>query len=1763
MRQRELFGHSLGELTVTIGDLRTYCVLALLLVLTSCLGQKKPTTKADCGEGNRFDEVTRECIITRSTPTGMLQNLTLFENSGKNVINLKYDDNLGISANRCEVVQSLSGGVEVNSPRLYEMTPAAKQLLDQATTLANNINPIIYPAQSAVALTGVSDAEVAYRDIVYAVNLDESIDGRNRLLEHTGLIADQATATFNSNLVLQAEILDNSRDTFFTRHGQIEQRCHCASNGTCRAVVVPRPDFRGDSTFTYQVFNNLEGVSPARQVRARVLGVNQPPVPVHTSAEVFESPTSVGQPINLDPVPLSRDPNPSDEAMASVFEYVLVTPPAFGTLSGCLGINGQPGLNCVYTPFDGDYSDTQFDGAFNPTVVTGQRATVDFQGVRIEALSIGESGNTIQVELIPYEGLGHPSVGSVRLNSTSSGPVFRVVIAEGQTTVNDVIDYLNDPMAPSSSFVVASLVDIGFDQQLVVLSQAGLAGGQEAQDIFTYEVYDFDSKSRYEAAYSIRIREVDDPPQINLGTTTPLTTPREDTPFVMQIGYTDVDSPLAATACQVQPSSLIGGPFDPVNVAPTCNCVAGVCSTELQGFPDYFGSNFHIDVRVRNGDFQGLNQVWSSWERKTFAIEPVNDAPAMIPVPYPNIGNPNVPHIMLEDGTLELPGYKVHEGDAGAGRPYLEHDQDLFVSLSVDPAFSDLFPASNDHMRLIYTRPNGQEVVLPLDGSTAIPEARAFDGELKIWLRPAQDRFTTGPDARFTLTLRDSGPSNGVNENERTYTFFVRVLPVNDPPTISPIPNVQINEGGIAITQPIYIDEGGGPDEDTQTINLTITSDNETIFPATNIRVFYDTNDNLSPDPSEEVILTGGQYPLNAGAFSSDQHAVFIRLRPVDGISGTANITVTATDNGSPAESTSRTFAAIVHPIGAVHGGWNHISAVGQKSFRPGKPNPFMKCNFNTNKCNDGGSCTGSVAPNSVVSADEANAIFFDSANNKCYWASSAGVSNWQEINTFCPISNSDDVPTCPGASCIGNQNPIVQGQTPTPNAQGQEVPRYYYRVNQNTCYRSTGLESSSWEEYFPAEVVISWKDFILSGSGADVGALISGWNVYRRKTGEAYNFQRPLNASPLGPTVRTFTDTTANASTVYYYVVQPLDNKRNIPTATQEVYSEVRVFSPPTNRAFVHRWMVNQEVCTKLHQGTFIQRENNFRCPYRGPGQVEDIDSGDFFYDIGRDMLVDVAEAGCPYSTSYNANPNAVFDNCGPNGCIGISAPPGSPTTAGLVYYNRGNGTCYRSQGGSWVDVNSIANPNQVFASNTLGMLLPPLVNLTQTRAFGICDRRLPLTASSIDGIRSDLSSRLPTRKEQIAYSAHPLNISATNIDQLERGFSLNTSSKCNSSGANGLEFGYTNAQIPSTSFSFSLPGTDASNIRSMHTGSVPTGQSMSTQACVSRYKIQDPYGNVAEWVSDRFRCENNICVGVSSDRFPGSQLDPTNDDMFVGDSIFDNYAMDGDIGPCRDVNADGVCDEEDRPLTQWRFQDRTFDASYFSFPLGLPIHRLFPINFPPNLNAVTRTLLEIGPTSGITNANLHNDGAIINGEAIELSSGNIGAMATGGGYKNADLAGRYSFELVPNQSISAQVASGGVVEGFSGEIQFEARFAGTAGNDITVRLVDGASSGNEFVTVSGMSVNVFIESGASLGSDIVDAIENYAPSNNLIVITNVINPGSIYFATEDGGRLSGGIDAVENRRPDIGLRCVTPIAPTAYDYDPNHQYPGYPNNP
>lgn len=1006
------------------------------------------------------------------------------------------------------------------------------------------------------------------------------------------------------------------------------------------------------------------------------------------------------------------------------------------------------------------------------------------------------------------------------------------------------------------------------------------------------------------------------------------------------------------------------------------------------------------------------------------------------------------------------------------------------------------------------------------------------------------------------------------------------------------IQDIIVNEGeGEFIINNIGIDEGGAGTEDVDTIGVTsVVSDNLILVANGNVKAYF--NDVLQTVGAMPGVAFGGATSEGEGSFRLD-------ITPTIGETGTANITITTEDLSGA--SASYQFSFIVNGFSAKHNGWKNITASGPKfdKFDQFLEDPAVTgdenyvCSFNVDKCNTGGICSGTSTPDGVVTADAANVLYYDSANNQCYKAAAAGTT-WTALNTYCAVTPSYLVTDCAalGASCIGTADP---NGTFTATQRNQ----FFFDETNTTCYRSTAATNSDWAVYKAAsEISIEWESF----DPIPAGESISEYQVFRRLDNDQFNYNSPINRNTISSATNTFIDNGVNSlyppipNTVYYYEVRPVI--QGISTNTAEVYKLLRVLSPPENTVFVHRWMVNKSICT-LMNSTSIDPNSNYRCLYEGPGDDGGVPGGNF-YDIGQDLIVDRFEAGCDYSGATTCAGTA------DGSCIGINDPITDTTilatAIGDIYYSRSNGTCYAATGtgaGNWAAVTG--------ASSIAGYInghLPPLVNISQANSNTFCGNQTWSQTGSIGfAAPAAIAKTLPTRKEQMAYSLWDTdNNTDSSITTIETGLSLNSSAKCNSSQANGYAATYSDVAKPDSNTFYSLPGTATSNIRSMMTGS------SQTNTCVSRFGVQDHVGNVAEWTNERFSClstcpysrtacntANSQCTDAGTpagnftapigtyflggalcyvntdgsdawtdvtltnagDRYGASfcesqitgdpsALASTGNDMRYGDGSdewFKKYLLDGSIGPCVDSNSDDACDGG---IDSWALEDERNSAGRFIIPMGLPVVTDFNSNF--GSSNIIDFLFEIGPTSGITSTQLRDDEVNFNTAMIASESTGCGGMATGGSYLDGSGAGAYALELLPcTDSARSYITI----------------------SDVTIAQVGtGVTPNVEFINPGVVTAVESVSANAVTGQ--IQVTLRYAGGNvtsTPLTIVNAINTDG----TASGfafALVSGDANTIQSAAAqtnftetdkkdimiDVGFRCVAPG--TGYSVDPNYSF-------
>lgn len=747
---------------------------------------------------------------------------------------------------------------------------------------------------------------------------------------------------------------------------------------------------------------------------------------------------------------------------------------------------------------------------------------------------------------------------------------------------------------------------------------------------------------------------------------------------------------------------------------------------------------------------------------------------------------------------------------------------------------------------------------------------------------------------------------------------------------------------------------------------------------------------------------------------------------------------------------------------------------------------------------------------------------------------------NWETFTTNCSISHTDKESACStyGETCVGNGAPTI---TPT------IIDSRYYDEEGGTCYRSIGTASSAdWVAYdATSEVKLTWNSFSVSGSGS-----ISEYRVFRRLPNESYDYDDHINRETIDGSTSTYTFMDnyyysfrpPTPNTVYFYEIRPVVD--GVVTATNDVFKEVRIISPPKNMSFVHRWMANKTICDLMNRTT--DPNNGYRCEYVGPGDVTV--SSTQYYDIEFDMLVDRYEAGCAYSAAPTCS--GTVDGS----CIGIDDPTTEGATAvdGSVYYARSNGTCYVRVAGAWNQLTGTTDIDNYLAGVDNAALgadpqfdettdkyynrsnLPPLVNVTQEDAHYFCRNLNDIDNTELYGIGNDLSYKLPSRKEQVAFSQWDTSDENSDTDAeilaLETGLSLNSVSKCNSSNASGIDSAYSDVSVPSSSDFYTLPGTFTSNIRSVVTGSSETAN------CKSLFGVQDAIGNVAEWTVDRIICDDLSSCTVSTG---GQKLtDALNSDTISSDateaSIYDRWALDGVKGPCNDASGgDDVCDSN---IGSWSIETEAYSAGRMFVPVGLVAHRDFLADNPTSIS----DMLELGTV--IDHDLLHDDVISVNSMYAFAGSNHCSGLAYGGGYDGEGTgAGVWSMEYIPCDT-----------DAYGALVIQDISFRSLSSTPGLISIIYDSGTNADPVTVTSNEIRVYLGStSGTTAADVAADINGDADSNVLVeaVVSGVSTDTQTSFTSAKFlNDFTTGEGA--NNRTDVGFRCVIKIDP-ASDYD------------
>ncbi len=1476
--------------------------------------------------------------------------------------------------------------------------------------------------------------------------------------------------------------------------------CSCAA-GACSVDIAPLPDARGTGSFKYRIFDTA-GNTPLDDTVSFTI-TSSPDSP-----QVFA--TASGTTLQF----LESDtylPNDYDFALdgaehgdgASITSYTLTSAPSFGTITGCLGSSGS-GLNCTYTPNDGNLSDSATLSAAVPSADLASTSATDTG--TFYSTTLGDTFDNLQIDLVDI-GESMSTLFGTNAKAYFNGSKITILFEAGVTSAGNINAAVNANSAVSKLVVFDASGGTQNTDETLTLNFTGT----NPKDKFTYRAFDSNGGSSTREVYISIVPTPDRPTMCEYSTYADTTVcglngcigdsvPTSITPDADGLSYYSLDS----GACYVSN----GGVWEPV--------VSYIADRSVNELDPVVIDNIRIDEG--GGGME---------DAETLTITNVDSSDTNL-VPLGNIE-------FFYDGSI------VNVGD------------------TIDA--SALAPLSN-------TSEDSEKFRIRITPQTINPPVEEKSSEIEITLEDSSGLFT---EVTFTINVQKVSATHG------GWIFFSATGPkvdslglVNEDRKVCPY-SLDMCEGG----QKCYgssspINNSFADPDFVDAIYLQEAGATRTCYRMKRTQV--------------QKIAYVGKTSTGATVVYED----------AGGTANTASVAVNTTTNVITV-TINEDYTTTNTIITAINGNTNASSLVKAINLKDGE----------------------------TQNAQSAMAI------------SPLDKSNWEAFETYCNATPVAFEPACDdgnGTSCVGQSAPAFAPSV---------LDSRFWDEQANVCYKSVGTSSSNdWVAYdAPAEVTLSWNQFTINGS-----ASIDEYRVYRRLVNEDFDFSLPINKETIsgGSATYTYVDNNANSvtppspGTVYYYVVRPVVNGILTSTAAETGTNStgiVRMMAPPKNMAFAHRWMINKTMCDLMNRST--DSTNHYRCLYTGAGDINV--SGTQYYDYGKDLLIDRFEAGCPYSPAPNCS--ATYDNS----CIGVAEPVASGAgdgqvditpTNGLIYYNRSNGGCYYANGTNWTmvtganianyladiepNVGNLISSNSQFDSftdkryNRAG--LPPFTKITQTTANALCVGLTDLDSDELLGIDTDLAHRLPTRKDQVAYSQWDSSEFTNNeMATLETGLSLNSTSKCNSSGASGLEDGYVDIDKPDSNDFYSLPGTFASQIRSMTTGSNELA------SCVSKFGVQDAIGNVAEWTSHGFNCplmstcssnENlivqdveyrrirpagdNINIGItylfgdagvngvdadgagnvlvdladlanqrastvasainaegisylnarvigesSTDQqifgktvYMGSILTNTDDTDFksaAGDP-YGYWTLDGKRGPCVDSDADGICDAS---ITSWAIEDERNSGGRFMTPTGLVSHVTATSTYSTDYD-----LFEIGPTSGITALQLHDDTLTVNSDILAAESSGCGKMATGGSYLTGNGAGVWNMEAVPCTDALASIT-----------IQ-----------DVTIRVTDAAYLDLEVIYVEATAVNNASESGGVLTVD----LDDFAPtaSNVALAIISAFpggeveafvsgNPNATQVAFSTNVRVNDYSEVGKATRSDVGFRCVIEVSNGDYDTD------------
>ncbi len=1640
-----------------------------VFLISSCTPQEVKKS-ASCGENELFDEIKRTCVIntTPRLPVATSTSLTILENASENSYPISYTDNDGDLVNSCTITESFTGlrgviksqgiiyrGSVTNAAHLYYSisllndpsvavgsevatlsgSTVVVRMRDGATISDNIVNAIntsptlitagitaelvetfrFQTAQASINFQGgfcectngtcqVTLQPITYDDgLTYLKYYVTDADGNSdiKTLEVNVTNVDRAPETrditglsFNEDSFITVSLTpyayggvptteayaDPDGDvattcTISNLHASISQvsACSCFA-GNCSVTIMGAANYNemGIDYFDYTVSSN-GNTSNISTVSGDVVSVPDSAVVTSITWNFTESGTNAGAPDTATfslPIPTDVDTGETYEyyvlAGATLDSNIATTTDCFGddrTSTTCTLTLNELAQSSQTTTFKYYVKDS--NGAFsNSATITLNITATNDAPFFASVADISESGN----------------------ESSDWNPLsFDVTLVAGQDNENDI----------SGALLNYFLTDIGGNISSSGTGTYGtlsgcmnLSGSDDLQDLVcSYTPNDGNTSGVTDVFYYV----------VNDGTTNSL--------VARKINVTIDPVSDIPTICQYSKYSQIKGRTE-------CGITGCIGDDSPKFLPISHTSADPVSYYDKKNGGCYLSSSTTSWERVSNYIKKVS------------IG---------EKQTVIIDNIVVNEGGDSA-----EDGEDVQISqpsANLTVSNSVLTPKAN--IKFFYDGDNDGKydnaLVDHATGSGATASAITLNqtandasvGRLRIEITPV-----SGQVGSSIVTMK-------INDDQAlstTASFEVEVVPLS-----------VIHNGWAKIKSVgIKTDKFGLPLEKNTTCTYSLDKCN-------NGSTCLSTS---SGSPSASADFTGAVYKTSSGCYISTAPGKNSWSPINSSCAFSSNLcngggTCFSSSSGSPSASADiagaiyQTASGCYRSLSSGSSAWTAIPAT--KSFcnitevKRYDANSIAKCSYSLSSCNSGGACVSSdiyadPALPSTVSADSANAIFRDGAGN-CFKATAAGTASWTRVSSSSDADLDDSTNTCDtglganrSASCASNLSSTTEAALIT-ELDGLLDPTnnknvYFYNTSSlaqdnQRCWYSDG---ASWKSYSSTtEISITWEAFQVSGSGT-----VTGYYVYRRASGETFDYSMPLNKTAIAANVFQYVDNGTNSrvppapNRVYTYEVRPIvtDGTNVVEATSNSNLSKVRIISPPNNTVFAHRWMMNKKICG-FYPSTTKSPELNYICEYVGFADRKTstifTDAGasveayptissttETVYDIENDLIINRFEMGCPYTSS----------GCSTNdgSCIDGRAPiDGSDGIDGDYYYDRSSATCYYKDAGAWAEANTLGT-GEGLSGLGQAAYLPPLTRVGQAFATNSCT---DITLEDIAGLSpvAPITKILPTKKEQFVYSQWEITSTFTNsiASQYEQGQSLNSQSKCNSSGAHGITYGYTDNQLPDSFTFYSIPGTASSTIRSVYTGSLQTA------ACVSMFGVQDSIGNVGEWLNS----SDSFTYGETADPYYTftSTFATEDDQAFGGGGTAVSYAFDEGTatGPCNNIDGSGDFSCEG-VMAEWQIQDQTYNALKIDMGSGLPITSEFSTTTDtayPYMLAVNDTSLSFkNDTIDLNMTMTYPDQPALPAEPA-LGNGETLGIISGGGFFDKEAAGVFKIEL------------------------------------------------------------------------------------------------------------------------------------------------------